>query len=84
MVTYAKCRFGADVAHCELCGSTDREDLTTGDQGYTACCNEPVRYGRCDQEHDVRNMGSPAKNFGRPRPELCPHGEYWKFCEGTH
>lgn len=30
--------------HCESCGSTDLEDLTTGDQGYTACCNEPVVY----------------------------------------
>jgi hypothetical protein len=27
---------------CSLCGSTDREDLETGDQGYTACCNEPI------------------------------------------
>jgi hypothetical protein len=27
--------------HCESCGSEDLEDLTTGDQGYTACCNEP-------------------------------------------
>jgi len=26
--------------HCENCGSTDYEDLHTGDQGYTACCNE--------------------------------------------
>ena len=29
-------------AHCERCGSTDSEDLYTGDQGYSACCNEPV------------------------------------------
>ena len=28
--------------HCELCGSFDYEDLYTGDQGYTACCNEPT------------------------------------------
>lgn len=28
--------------HCESCGSTDREDLTTGDQGYSACCNELI------------------------------------------
>jgi hypothetical protein len=28
--------------HCETCGTTDRESLTTGDQGYTACCNEPI------------------------------------------
>jgi hypothetical protein len=28
--------------HCENCGSTDREDLTTGDQGYSACCNELI------------------------------------------
>lgn len=31
--------------HCENCGSTDREDLETGDQGYTACCNELACYG---------------------------------------
>lgn len=31
--------------HCENCGSTDREDLDYGDQGYTACCNELVCYG---------------------------------------
>lgn len=28
-------------SHCESCGSTDREDLTTGD-GYTSCCNELI------------------------------------------
>jgi ribosomal protein L37E len=28
--------------HCQQCGSTDREDLYHGDQGYTACCNERV------------------------------------------
>jgi hypothetical protein len=27
--------------HCELCGSTRYEDLD-GDEGYTACCNEPT------------------------------------------
>lgn len=34
------------TAHCESCGSTDYEDLHTGDQGYTACCNELVCDGR--------------------------------------
>lgn len=34
--------------HCENCGSTDREDLDSGDQGYTACCNELVSYGSSD------------------------------------
>lgn len=34
-----------DTLHCEGCGSTDAEDLYTGDQGYTACCNEPVVIG---------------------------------------
>jgi len=29
-------------AHCQLCLSTDPEDMVTGDQGYSACCNEPV------------------------------------------
>jgi hypothetical protein len=26
--------------HCQQCGTTDYESLTTGDDGYTACCNE--------------------------------------------
>jgi hypothetical protein len=30
------------ATHCQSCGSTDNEDLTTGDQGYSACCNEIV------------------------------------------
>ena len=30
------------TTHCSLCLSTDHEDLHTGDQGYTACCNEPL------------------------------------------
>jgi hypothetical protein len=39
--------------HCEQCGSTDREDLTTGDQGYSACCNElVVDAGYCRCHHD--------------------------------
>lgn len=33
--------------HCSNCGTTDTEDLTTGDQGYTACCNEPVCSDDC-------------------------------------
>ena len=38
--------------HCESCGSADREDLTTGDQGYTACCNELiVTRGGCRGHH---------------------------------
>lgn len=28
--------------HCQQCGTTDYESLETGDQGYTACCNELV------------------------------------------
>jgi hypothetical protein len=28
--------------HCEMCGSTDYENTMYGDQGYSACCNEPV------------------------------------------
>jgi len=28
--------------HCSNCGTTDYESLHTGDQGFTACCNEPV------------------------------------------
>lgn len=38
-------------SHCESCGSTDLEDLETGDQGYTACCNEPVAYDCNDCNH---------------------------------
>jgi len=39
--------------HCEQCGSTDLEDLTTGDQGYSACCNELVVLpGHCRRHHD--------------------------------
>lgn len=34
----------ASEPHCELCGTFDIESLETGDQGYTACCNEPVCY----------------------------------------
>lgn len=30
------------VDRCSQCGSTDYEDLYLGDQGYSACCNEPV------------------------------------------
>lgn len=26
--------------HCQSCGRSDYESLHTGDQGYTACCNE--------------------------------------------
>lgn len=38
----AKCAIQGQ--HCENCGSTDYEDLHTGDQGYTACCNELIAY----------------------------------------
>lgn len=31
--------------HCENCGTLDLEALMTGDQGYTACCNELVCHG---------------------------------------
>lgn len=39
--------------HCENCGSTDVEDLTTGDQGYSACCNEIVTWNAssCRNHH---------------------------------
>lgn len=35
--------------HCESCGATDYESLYTGDQGYTACCNERVCSGGYDE-----------------------------------
>lgn len=39
--------------HCENCGSREFEDLYLGDQGYTACCNEPVcHYDNCTREAD--------------------------------
>jgi hypothetical protein len=34
--------------HCENCGSTDYEDTSCGDQGYSACCNEVVVWGPTD------------------------------------
>lgn len=40
--------------HCECCGSTSYEDLHTGDQGYTACCNEPTAWS-CDDGHCYHN-----------------------------
>lgn len=36
------------ATHCENCGSKDYEDLHTGDDGYTACCNELIAYGASD------------------------------------
>ena len=43
-------------SHCEQCGSTDREDLTTGDQGYSACCNELIVWSasECRNHHGAR------------------------------
>ncbi len=53
MTTDSPCKIASQ--HCEQCGSTDREDLTTGDQGYTACCNERVTsQADCDNFHGVR------------------------------
>lgn len=42
--------------HCESCGSTSPEDLTTGD-GYTSCCNELICHGGADSVY-----GTPEKN----------------------
>jgi len=42
MTNHAECTLS--TRHCESCGSTDREDLDGGDQGYTACCNECIAY----------------------------------------
>lgn len=36
------------VRHCQQCGNHDYESTMTGDQGYSACCNEPVVSG-CDE-----------------------------------
>lgn len=40
-----------EVEHCESCGATDYESLMTGDQGYTACCNEVVAAGGSCESH---------------------------------
>jgi len=56
-----------DVAHCTNCGSANLEDVTTGDQGYSACCNEPIAAGPCADRHPdvygeaIRNYGSRSK-----------------------
>ena len=51
-----------DVAHCTQCGSANLEDVTTGDQGYSACCNEPVAIGLCLESHpDV--YGEAIRNY---------------------
>lgn len=36
-----------NTRHCENCGSTDPEDLT-GNDGYSACCNELIVSGADD------------------------------------
>lgn len=53
-------------SHCSQCASTDYEDLYTGDQGYTACCNEPV-CGRdnCTVDEDGWHVqGEPERYVG--------------------
>lgn len=30
------------IVCCTCCGSTDRTDLTTGDDGFSACCDKPI------------------------------------------
>jgi hypothetical protein len=37
-----------NVAHCEMCGTTNPED---DGEGYTTCCNEPIVYGPCGHDH---------------------------------
>lgn len=64
-MSYAACH----TPHCQNCGSTDREDLTTGDQGYTACCNEPVEYEQCEYEHHVSNLAKPPTTGAAARAE---------------
>lgn len=36
--------------HCELCGSTDPEDVPRGG-GYSACCNELVKTSDTCRDH---------------------------------
>lgn len=50
MTSHGTC--GIEKPHCQNCGSTSYEDLHTGDDGYTACCNEPVEYYPCSNEHN--------------------------------
>lgn len=30
------------LSHCSQCGSSSPDSVRGGDQGYSACCNEPV------------------------------------------
>lgn len=47
---YRDCRITGP--HCSLCGSVDLEDIEYGaDEGYSACCNEPVTSGPCGDQH---------------------------------
>ena len=58
-----------DVAHCTQCGSANLEDVTTGDQGYSACCNEPVSHGICFDSHpDV--YGQAVRNYAAKNPAI--------------
>lgn len=76
-----KAALEAGLTHCQLCGSTDYENLNTGDQGYTACCNEPAVESSycqdCDQARKIQGttwQTSPRKiPFSRrssPRKEI--------------
>lgn len=40
------------TTHCENCGSTSYENLT-GNQGYSACCNELIVNSDCRGHHVV-------------------------------
>jgi hypothetical protein len=69
------------MEHCESCGSTDREDLTTGDQGYTACCNECIcsggyrnRYGTPTNYKIACCWAKAELAFGGP--DRVPEGSY--------
>ena len=63
--------------HCSTCGSTDPADLYEGDQGYTACCNEPVELnsddcsGGHDQEDAMTDQPT-TPEVPKPAPRKAP------------
>ena len=59
--------------HCQQCGRTDYESLETGDQGYTACCNEIVIYPMDQQGAYNFYTGKYATVAYRCDPRDCYH-----------
>lgn len=68
------------TTHCESCGSTDYEDLHTGDQGYTACCNELQCDGRTQYRwgNDRITVMACCASTARPQMEAKDVHDYWR------